>query len=227
MKKKLLLSMLGLVLIASMTACGKAGEEVGKQSETIVESSAKNSETKEPEQTSAEKETPSAENESTEMSPYLTGTYTTPLEKISVDVPGYKYIEKGYTKVFLDDGVKLVVFTCREEDSSSTPEEAYEQCWAKTRWGVENYGYINEEGHDLTVTEKTVGDIETLYYEGTMRLDRSEPHRTAQTYGYAFTFLGHPCLIWGYVVDKDQPQDQIDEIKNVVDAMVESVRAAQ
>lgn len=99
-------------------------------------------------------------------------------------------------------------------------------CWSAMTWGVENYAYISGKSEDLTVTEKTVGEIDTMYFEGEMQLDRHDPHRMGQTYGYAFTFLGQPCLIWGYT-DGEQPQEQVDEIKNVVDAMMESVRAAE
>ena len=226
MKKKVIALLMG-TMVCIFTACG--GETTPKASET--QNSIERTESVEDSKVesvavseSSKESLPSEENSVPELSPYLAGTYTTASREITLDVPEYKYIEKGYAQVFLDDGVKVVVFTCLGRENSTTAEEAYEQCWPTTRYGVENYGYINEEGHNLTVTEKTVGDIETLYYEGTMRLDRYEPYRTAQTYGYAFTYLGRPCMIWGYVLDKEQPQDQIDEIKNVVDAMMESVR---
>ena len=212
-------------MVCIFTACG--GETTPKASET--QSSVERTESVEDSKVESVAVSESSkesleENEVPELSPYLAGTYTTATKEITLDVPAYKYIEQGYAQVFLDDGVKVVVFTCMERKNSSTPEDAYELCWETTRAGVDYYGHINEEGHNLNVTEKTVGDIETLYYEGTMRLDRYEPYRTAQTYGYAFTYLGRPCMIWGYVLDKEQPQDQIDEIKNVVDAMMESVR---
>ena len=218
-----------LFIMIGLAGCGNEGKEnistVASSSESSVFSlEVENSVEQSSVESSVDEDAPTTSSEQLELSPYLAGTYTTASREITLDVPAYKYIEQGYAQVFLDDGVKVVVFTCMERKNSSTPEEAYEQCWPITRYGVENYGYINEEGHNLTVTEKTVGDIETLYYEGTMRLDRYEPYRTAQTYGYAFTYLGRPCMIWGYVLDKEQPQDQIDEIKNVVDAMMESVR---
>ena len=226
MKNKVIALLMG-TMVCIFTACG--GETTPKASET--QSSVERTESVEDSKVesvavseSSKESLPSEDSSESELSPYLAGTYTTSTREITIDVPEYKYIEQGYAKVFLDDGVKVVIFTCLGRENSSTPEEAYELCWETTRAGVDYYGHINEEGHNLTVTEKTVGDIETLYYEGTMRLDRYEPYRTAQTYGYAFTYLGRPCMIWGYVLDKEQPQDQIDEIKNVVDAMMESVR---
>lgn len=112
MKKIRMSYLLLMLLLVGMTACGKETPEASDSTESVAVSSETDGSSVQSSESSATEESSFEEIELPGLSPYLAGTYTTTAlekeKKILVDVPAYKYIEKGYTAVFLDDGVKLV-----------------------------------------------------------------------------------------------------------------------
>lgn len=152
----------------------------------------------------------------------LTSTYKVPLQKIYIDVPNYNLIEEGYTRIFWNKGISYVTFTCLYEDTASIVSEAHTKTFQTFVQNVQDHHFVNELGK---VKEKniTVNGIDTYNYEGVVSAGRN-PIYNAYTYGYSFIYNGFPCAIIGVVRDEDQPQSEINNVKEIVDAMMKTVR---
>ena len=72
----------------------------------------------------------------------------------------------------------------------------------------------------------TVNGIDTYYFEGSINYGTDNIH-DGYAVGYAFIIDGVPCEIIGSVIDDEQSADTIQEIKDYVDAMMESVRTTE
>lgn len=153
----------------------------------------------------------------------LVSTQKVPLQNIYVDVPNYNRIEEGYTTIYWNKGVSYVTFTCMHGDeTASTIIEAHEQTLYCFLRSVNDHHFVNELGK---VQEKniTVNGIDTYNYEGVISAGHN-PIYDAYIYGYAFIYNGFPCSIIGVVSDESQPELEKDNIKEIVDAMMFTVR---
>jgi len=153
----------------------------------------------------------------------LTGTYQFPTYNIYVDVPmQYSDIEKGYTQIYKNREKKYVTFNCFIDDVASTAEEAFDVSYPKFKTNVSSWHRINTE----TFNKKemvTINGISALKVTGTVEYGMKTQYN-CYFYGYAFIFEGKPCSIMGVVMDKEQPQEEIDELTEIVDGMMKSVR---
>lgn len=152
----------------------------------------------------------------------LTGTCKVPLQQIYVDIPSFNFIEEGYTNIYFDSGKKYVTFTCMFDDSCEDVASAHDKTVEKFMQNVDSHHHINGMGtlNDATVT---VNGIETYNYEGYCSAGRN-PVYDAYIYGYSFVYNGFPCSIVGVVMDEAQPETEKQQVKEIVDEMMKSVR---
>lgn len=175
--------------------------------------------------TSEKKEEQYTETSSRERSPLLPNTYKVPKQEIYVDTPSFNDIEKGYTELFKDGEKKYVAFTDLRNETVENVKEAFDRVYPKFVKNVSSWHRIN--GETFTSEENVeVNGIEALRVTGTVKLGVLN-YYDCYLYGYGFIFEGVPCAIIGVVSDLDQPQEEIDELTAIVDAMMESVRNEQ
>lgn len=155
----------------------------------------------------------------------LTGTYKVARKDIYVDIPNYNMIEEGYTRIFLDGSTKYVTFTCVKSETAESIEDAHSKAFDRFKSGVDSHHHIND-GESLQTVNVTVNSITAIQYEGTVSAGNN-PVYDAYTYGYSFVFEGLPCAIIGVVHDEDQPEDEKQLLKEIVDEMMKTVRNIQ
>lgn len=152
----------------------------------------------------------------------LTGTYKVPLNEIYVDTPNFKRLEEGYVRIFLDGGMKYVTFTCLYNNTAESLEDAHKQTIETVLIGIGDHHLITSLG-DISGTTTQVNGIEAYAFEGTLIAGYSNLY-DAYIYGYSFIYQGFPCSILGVVMDKSQPEEEKQLVKEIVDAMMISVR---
>lgn len=203
------------VLSLSMIGCG--GQET-------VKSSVKDDTPAVSTQEEDKKEENVANN--TTVSSNLPNTYKVPSKEIYVNGPKYQEIEQGYTELFIVHDKKYCAFSSDRKSTANSLLEAHEYAFAKFQKNMMNYsGGVNSisiENEDYL----TVNDIESYYFEGTINYGKDNIH-DGYAVGYAFIMDGVPCEIIGSVIDDEQSTDTIQEIKDNVDAMMESVRTTK
>ena len=154
----------------------------------------------------------------------LVSTQKVPLQKIYIDVPNYNRIEEGYTTIYWNKGVSYITFTCMRDDDiiASTVSEAHKVTFDCFLRSVNDHHFVNKLGN---VKEKNIiiNGIDTYNYEGVICAGHN-PIYDAYVYGYAFIYGGFPCAIIGVVSDESQPQSEIVNVKEIVDAMMLTVR---
>lgn len=162
----------------------------------------------------------------TTVSSNLPNTYKVPSKEIYVNGPNYQEIEQGYTELFIIHDEKYCAFSSDRKSTANSLLEAHEYAFAKFQKNMMNYsGGVNSisiENEDYL----TVNDIDTYYFEGTINYG-SNPIFDGYAVGYAFIIDGVPCEIIGSVIDDEQSTSTIQEIKDNVDAMMESVRTTE
>lgn len=162
----------------------------------------------------------------TTVSSSLPNTYKVPLKDIYVNAPAYQEIEEAYTELFIVHEQKYVAFTSDIDVVVNTPKEAHEDVFSIMQICMQNYeGGLNY----ISITndkETTVNGIDTYYFEGTINYGKDNVH-DGYAVGYAFIIDGVPCEIIGSVIDDEQSTSTIQEIKDNVDAMMESVRTTE
>lgn len=171
------------------------------------------------------KETNASSNEKATTN--LGNTFKIPGNDIYMNVPNWPKIEHGYTDVFKYGGIKYIAVTCDKESQGVSFDEAHEKAYAIFQHSVQNYNYVNK----LTTTQEqitTVNGIKVYRYEGTLNCSKSfndlENTYEIYTVGYSFVMDGLACNISGVVNAKSQPQDAIDEVRELVDKMMKTVR---
>lgn len=204
MKKRYLILLVVLALFLPLSGCGKKQE------------------TKKEDSTTNQDEVIEKEDKEEEIS-ILSGTYKVPLQDIYIDTPAYGMIESGYSRLFMVNDIKYTAFTCLYNESGTDAKAAFEITFNKLKDNLHGYHqiqYLNE----VEEQNITVNGIDTYRIKGTVKCGKENPY-DAYIYGYSFVYQGYPCSIVGIVEDRDQLQADIDEITEVVDAMMNSVRS--
>lgn len=214
--KKLLCLVLALLLLLAMTACGnnsKNNDETPNTESSQTQNSSSNDTTDEPNKDEGIK---------------FTNSYKVPGKKIVVDVPDYQEMEKGYTQLYILHGVKYVAVTADDSVTASSLKDAHDIAFAKFKENIQNYSYVN----DLKITsdsEESIAGVTVYKYEGTLNcaLDYSDRENSYDAYviGYSFIMDNVPCTITGSVIDQEQSQDMIAEMKATVEAMIKTLRS--
>lgn len=176
----------------------------------------------EKEEGNTDKDIPTEEEKTPEKSELLVDTYKCPGRNIYIDTPNYQEIEEGYTRVFVMHDIKMVTINVNKRGDTSSLEKAHETAFENMRLSTQNYCYPNY----LTVEKDSIENIngmEVYKYEGTINCGHDTIYE-AYAVGYSFILDGEPCNINGMVLDKEQPEELKKEMKEVVDAMIYTVR---
>lgn len=181
--------------------------------------------TQETEKIETSDNTAKEEAEDNNDSTLLTGTYNVPLEDIYIDVPGLNKIESGYSRIFMENESKYVAFTCLYEETGTDAKNAFEITFNKFLNNISSLHYI-EGIKEVEHWETTINGIDTYVIKGTVNSGSVIPYES-YIYGYSFVFGGYPTSIFGVVMDEDQPQEDIDNITEIVDAMMKTVRSEE
>lgn len=210
--KKTLTILIALTMLLSVSACGNS--ESQQPTDSTISSSQVS-------QTEGSSETV-AQSSNTKLS----GTYKVPLKNIYVDVPNYQEIEQAFTELFIIHDSRYVSFTEADGSEASSPKEAHKVAFKEMIPNMQNYeGGIN----GITITkdeETTINGIDMYLFEGTINYG-TDTKFDGYAKGCAFVLDGVPCEIVGSVIDKSQSQELIDEISEIVDEMIQTVRSEE
>lgn len=211
--RKIILSLIcGVLLLGTLTGCGTNNNLDDNSNNNQNNNNNTNNNTNEN----------TNQGSSYDKSELLPNTYKIPRQEIYVDTPDFNDIEKGYTELFKDGEKKLVAFTDLRNETVKNEKEAFDLIYPKFKKNVSSWLRIN--GETFTSEERIeVNGIETLKVTGTVKLGVLN-YYDCYIYGYSFIFEGVPCAIIGVVSDLDQPQEEIDEVTEIVDAMMKTVR---
>lgn len=210
--KKILCVIAALLFLLTMTACGNETQDENNNSST---------DSNQPQTSQMDPSGNAESNDDSEV--VLSYSYKVPGKNIVIDVPNWQEIEKGYTQLYILHGVKYVAFTADDSVSISSLNEAHDIAFSKFKENIQNYSYVN----DLTVISdsvETISGIEMYKYEGTLNCGRDTIY-DAYVIGYSFIMDGVPCTVTGSVIDQEQPEDMIAEMKATVEAMIQTLRS--
>lgn len=209
--KKGTVIVLAIVLLLAFAGCGNETEptEQTKPSDSTVTTSINNTDTTE---------------DNSSKSSLLSKTYQVLGKNIYMGAPNYQEIELGYTELFIVHNEKYIAVTAARRDTAVNTQEAHEKAFAKFQQNmVDHEGGVN--GITMTKEEtQTVNGIEFYTYEGKIHYGVANKY-DGYAIGCAFVMDGIPCEIVGSVVDPSQSEEMIEEIRSVVQAMMQSVRA--
>lgn len=153
----------------------------------------------------------------------LSSSYKVPGKNIVVNAPDYQAIENGFTKLYILNGERYVAVTADVNTKVNSTKEAHDAAFAFFKNAIQNYSYVNSLNIKKDSTE-TINGIEVYKYEGTLNCGHDTIY-DAYVIGYSFIMDNTPCTITGSVINQSQPQEQIDEIKDIVEAMIQSLRS--
>lgn len=214
--KKIQTVILMAMMLVMVCACGK-----NNNSNIIIDEEKQNSQISKEEVENIEK----IEDVGEEENSILTWTYKVPLEDLYIDVPDMHYMEEGYTQVFLEDQIKYILFTCLPDDTATDEKNALDITFESAKRNISGLHYINNLG-EVTEEYTSINGIDVYLFEGKINCGETVNY-DAYIRGYSFIYDEMPCSIIGVVMDEEQPQDQIDAIKEIVDAMILTVRSEQ
>ncbi len=222
MRKKICFTLIIMMFIWNLCSCGKDSDKTSQEMDNHETASVIEDKNKASETAISNAESDVIQDDENVDSDLLAGTYKVPLHDIYVDIPNYNLIEEGYTRLFFESGQKYVTFTCLYEEVCDNITTAHEKTIDIFMKSVYDHHFVNnvEVRNDTTVM---VNNIETYQYEGIVVAGREELY-DAYLYGYSFVFEGFPCSIVGVVIDREQPEEEQQLVKEIVDEMMKSVR---
>lgn len=153
----------------------------------------------------------------------LTDTYKVPGQAIYVDVPDMHPIESGFTQVYFEDLVKYVTFTCIQVETAQDEKEAFGKVFGPFINSMSGLDIINHLG-EITGENLTVNGLDVYFFEGKLNCG-TNPVYDAYIRGYSFICEGMPCALIGVVMDEEQSEEEIEAVKELVDAMMDTVRS--
>lgn len=206
--KRILATLFCMSILLSLVGCGEETVTVNPETPPLTNE--------------AETETAEEAQVSTAENGLLPYTYQVPFNEIYIDVPPYVLLEEGYSNIYWDNDVKYAAFTCLYHETAADLQDSYEQNCTEFLFNIHDDHCVNEIDK-VTKEEVTVNGIDTIRLQGTANCGR-ETLYDAYIYGYAFIINEHPCSIIGVVKDVSQPQQEIDSVTELVDAMMATVR---
>ena len=153
----------------------------------------------------------------------FSNSYKVPGKNIVIDVPDYQEMEKGFSQLYILNGEKYVAVTAAKNSSATDLTTAHNDAFEKFKENIQNYSYVNSLNVKEEKTE-TINGVEVYRYEGTMNCGKDTVY-DAYAVGYSFIMDGVPCTITGSVINQEQSQEMIDEIRDTVDAMIKTLRS--
>lgn len=88
---------------------------------------------------------------------------------------------------------------------------------------MQNYATIDELKIEKD-SKVTVNGTEMYKFEGKLACHAETGNYELYTIGYSFVMDGIPCSIEGTVLDESQPEDMINQVRDTVNAMAQTVR---
>lgn len=233
---KRIIIVLCLVIATTLVACGNNEETNVEGNETVIDDTTKNStDDAEDNVNVMEKVINDFAKKYSNVPTTTTGAkylfdnvariYQVPAEKIYVNVPDYNYqeIEQGFTKMFVIGRELNVAITSDDTIKTTTLEQAHKEIFNDYTQNLQNYAKIDElkVKTDETVT---INGIEMYKFEGELECHYDTRRYELYTIGYSFVMDGIPCSIEGTVLNETQPQDMIDNVRDTVNVMAQTVR---
>ena len=155
----------------------------------------------------------------------FTETYQVPTYDIFINIPrNYMPIEKGFTHLFNVGGERSLAVTAVRRANPSSLQDAYRMALERFIIAFENHAKINSLSIENEETLEING-IDLYRFEGKLDCTDELGDYKLYTVGYTFIMDGLPCMVIGTVLEKEQPQDMIDEIRTYVDYMVTTLRS--
>lgn len=152
-------------------------------------------------------------------------TYKVAGRNIYIDVPNYQKIERGFTEVFILNGYKYVAVTANKNEKASSLEKAHEIAFEKFKDMIQNDSRVQSINITKDSTEKING-IEVYKYEGTLNCELGfTKNYDVYCIGYSFIMDDTPCTLIGSVIDEEQKQEDIDEMRKMVEASIKTLRS--
>ena len=167
---------------------------------------------------------PEATAESGESEGLLSASYEMTMYGVYYDAPSSfaKYCV-GATDLIYVEGVKLLTVSSNFLERVETLDEAFDEAMTALVYDTRDLQWT--QSVETSFKEKvTVNGIETYHYEGQLTIGSTKVEQMMYVTGYAFIIDGVPCNIAGIVQDKSQSEELKTEIRNMVDAMMQSVR---
>lgn len=145
--------------------------------------------------------------------------------ELYIDVPNYLRREMGTTDVYLVEGSRFFAVTTNTTgyDSNITDiGEAYNVTLAELKLNVDVLCKITGDPVFTETSYETIDGREVYKYKGTVPV-KAKPYNI---YMYGYTFIENKVAvsIVGFIIEKDQRPDNIQEITRVVDEVMQSVR---
>lgn len=209
--KKIFVSLFLIMLVFFIAACGKKDIDKNIDDNKTVSSISE-------EKNNSKNKTNDVANDIT-----LPYSYKVPGKNIVIDVPNFQEMEKGFTQLYIMHGVKYVAVTAEKNSSATELATAHVDAFSKFKENIQNYSYVNSLNVTSEKTE-TINGIEVYKYEGTMNCGKDTIY-DAYVIGYSFIMDGVPCTVTGSVIEPSQGQDIIDEIKETVEVMIQTLRS--
>lgn len=216
--KKLVKMFMVLFLLCNIAGCGdRENENLSNNDNNIVQNDSTDVDT---------------DKDSVEKNDMLKRTYDVPGKSIYIDVPNWADKTLGYTW-YCSSEKKFIAFVSQRRSDASDLETAY----------MDILECFNGEAVDEVMSNQlnvikdsymTINGIDMYQYEGTLRcstdyLDRENPEKQREIYakGYSFIMDGIPCTVIGGVLGDEQNQSDIDEVSEIIDAMIKTLRSEE
>lgn len=210
--KKLICALLSFILMLSLTACVEKTDTPSTPAAANVGAS----EQQNPVQTEMQPQ------ETAVVNPQLPNVYEVPMKNIAINVPNWQKIELGYTVAFIINGKKYVAVTCEYDSEGIAFDDAHETAFAEFKHSIQDSSFVNSLQVEKEEVE-TVNGIQVYRYEGTMNCGHEYIY-DAYAVGYSFVMDNVACNVTGSVIDYEQPQEEIDAMRELVDAMIQTLR---
>lgn len=207
--KRIILVSLSLIVAISLVACGNSIEnnEQNKVSTTEL---------------SGENENDTIKNV-TQAVGELTKIYNVPTRNIYMNVPDYQRIESNRSQLFVIGRQINIAVTANWRIQGTTVEQAQEDIFRDYKENLHAWAPIDELKIEQD-SKVTINGTEMYKFEGKLACHGEAGNYELYTIGYSFVMDGIPCSIEGTVLDKSQPQDMIDNVRDTINAMAQTIR---
>lgn len=155
------------------------------------------------------------------------GIYEVGTPKFFINVPkDYTPIEIGFTQLFDYGGERSIAVTAvgRSTEPSSL-QEAYNKALENFIRACHFEDYVEITSLSIENEETLeINGIDLFRFEGKLNCTDDLGDYELYTVGYSFIMDKKPCIVIGTVLEREQPQDMVDEIRTYVDYMITTLR---
>ena len=203
--RKLIVICISVVTTLTIVACGNDGQVNNHESSTTKI-----------ENTTTINETANSNNALTEI-------YNVPARNIYMNVPDYQKIESNRSQLFVIGRQINIAVTANWKIQGTTVEQAHADIFKDYVRNLQNYAHIDELKIEKD-SKLTINGIEMYKFEGKLACHAETGNYELYTIGYSFVMDGIPCSIEGTVLDESQPENMINQVKDTVNAVAQTVR---